>query len=164
MNAHGVCFLEQRQDIVKKDQITMAVRSKIKQCIVILFLLLCCGCAQQRPVLYPNSYLSYVGPEKARADIDACMQLANEYGAGGKKGEKIARDTTAGAVVGGAAGAAIGAVLGNNVGRAAGVGAAGAGAATLTRKTIDSGKPDPLFRRFVEKCLHEKGYETIGWQ
>ena len=142
----------------------MAVRSKIKQCIVILFLLICCGCAQQRPVLYPNSHLAHVGNEKAQADIDACIHLAKTYGAEGNKGEKIAKDTATGAAVGAVAGAAIGAVLGHSVGRAAGVGAAGAGAATMTRKTIDSGKPEPLFRRFVEKCLHEKGYETIGWQ
>ena len=133
----------------------MAKLSNIKQFIFIFIILIFCGCAQQRPVLYPNSHLAYVGQEKAQADIDTCMHLAKKYGAG---------DTAAGAAVGAAAGAAIGAVLGNNVGRAAGVGAAGAGAATLTRKTIDSGEPDPLFRRFVEKCLHEKGYETIGWQ
>ena len=123
-----------------------------------------CGCAQQRPVLYPNSYLTYVGNEKAQADIDACMHLATQHGAKENKGEKIAKDTAAGAAVGAAAGAALGAVLGKNVGRSAGAGAAGAGAATMTRKTIDSGKPDPLFRRFVEKCLYDKGYETIGWQ
>jgi outer membrane lipoprotein SlyB len=142
----------------------MAKLSNIKQFIFIFIILIFCGCAQQRPVLYPNSHLAYVGHEKAQADIDTCMHLAKKYGAGENKGKKIAGDTAAGAAVGAAAGAAIGAVLGNNVGRAAGVGAAGAGAATLTRKTIDSGEPDPLFRRFVEKCLHEKGYETIGWQ
>jgi outer membrane lipoprotein SlyB len=138
--------------------------ANISRIIFILFILICSGCAQQRPVLYPNSYLTYVGNEKAQTDIDACMHLAKKYGAGENKGGKIAKDTAAGATVGAAAGAAIGAVLGNNVGRAAGAGAAGAGAATLTRKTIDSGEPDPLFRRFVEKCLHDKGYETIGWQ
>lgn len=150
--------------LVKKEQIPMAKPSNIKQFIFILFILICCGCAQQRPVLYPNAYLTYVGNEKAQADIDACMHLATQHGAKENKGEKIARDTAAGAAVGAVAGAAIGAVLGNNVGRAAGVGAAGAGAATMTRKTIDSGEPDPLFRRFVEKCLHDKGYETIGWR
>lgn len=142
----------------------MAELSNIKQFIFIFIISIFCGCAQQRPVLYPNSHLAYVGHERAQADIDACIQLATKYGAQENKGEEIAKDTAAGAAVGAVAGAAIGAVLGNNVGRAAGVGAAGAGAATMTRKTIDSGKPDPLFRRFVEKCLHEKGYETIGWQ
>ena len=136
----------------------------INRFIFIIFILIFCGCAQQRPVLYPNAYLTSVGHEKARTDIDACMDLAKKHGAGENKGEEIAKDTAAGAAVGGAAGAAIGAVLGSNVGRAAGAGAAGAGAATLTRKTIDSGKPGPLFRRFVEKCLRDKGYETIGWQ
>jgi len=142
----------------------MSNKSITSRFIFVFFILFFCGCAQQRPVLYPNSHLDYVGNEKAQADIDACMHLAKTYGAGGNKEEKIARDTAAGATVGAVAGAAIGAVLGNNVGRAAGVGAAGGGAATITRKTIDSGEPDPLFRRFVEKCLHEKGYETIGWQ
>lgn len=138
--------------------------SAMNKFILTIFILSACGCAQQRPVLYPNSHLNYVGHEKAQADIDACMHLAKKYGAGENKGEKIAKDTAAGAAVGAAAGAAVGAVFGKNVGRAAGAGAAGAGAATLTRKTIDSGEPDPLFRRFVEKCLHEKGYETIGWR
>jgi uncharacterized protein YcfJ len=138
--------------------------SNINKLILIIIILIFCGCAQQRPVLYPNSYLTYVGNENAQADIDACIHLAKKYGAGENKGDKIARDTAAGAAVGAIAGAAIGAVLGDSVGRAAGVGAAGAGAATLTRKTIDSGEPDPVFRRFVEKCLHDKGYETIGWR
>ncbi|MBW2605017.1 MAG: hypothetical protein JRE28_11995 [Deltaproteobacteria bacterium] len=138
--------------------------SNINKLVFIFFILIFCGCARQRPVLYPNAYLTYVGNEKARADIDACMHLATQHGAKENKGEKIAKDTAAGAAVGAAAGAAIGAVLGKNVGRAAGAGAAGAGAATMTRRTIDSGKPDPLFRRFVEKCLHDKGYETIGWR
>jgi outer membrane lipoprotein SlyB len=145
-------------------ELPMAEAANIIKLILIIIMLIFCGCAQQRPVLYPNSHLNNVGNEKAQADIDTCIHLAKQHGAEKNKGDKIARDTAAGAAVGAVAGAAIGAVLGNSVGRAAGVGAAGAGAATMTRKTIDSGKPDPLFRRFVEKCLHEKGYETIGWQ
>lgn len=142
----------------------MTEMRNINMLILIIMILIFCGCARQRPVLYPNPYLSQVGNERAQADIDACIRLATEYGAAENKGEEIAKDTAAGAAVGAVAGAAIGAVLGENVGRAAGVGAAGAGAATLTRKTIDSGKPDPVFRRFVEKCLQDKGYETIGWR
>ncbi len=138
--------------------------SNINKLIFIIFILIFCGCAQQRPVFYPNPYLSQVGNQRAQADIDTCIHLATQHGAKENKGEEIAKDTAAGAAVGAVAGAAIGAVLGNNVGRAAGVGAAGAGAATMTRKTIDSGKPDAVFRRFVEKCLHDKGYEIIGWR
>jgi outer membrane lipoprotein SlyB len=137
---------------------------KINTLVLMILVLIFCGCARQRPVLYPTPYLIEVGNERAQSDIDACMRLATEYVAQESKGEEIAKDTAAGAAVGAVAGAAAGAVLGNNVGRAAGAGAAGVGAATLTRKTIDSGEPDAVFRRFVEKCLHDKGYETIGWR
>ena len=134
--------------------------SKILLFICILFLL---GCAQRRPVLYPNPYLKQVGKETAQSDIDECMRLAAEYGTKSDSGEKLAKKTAAGAAIGGATGAAVGAVFGN-LGRGAAAGAAGGAAGALTRGIIRSGEPDPVFRRFVEKCLREKGYEAIGWK
>lgn len=122
------------------------------------------GCAQQRPVLYPNEHLKQAGNETSQADIDECMRLATEYGAKEDTGGRIAKDTATSAAVGAAAGGAIAAVFGNDIGRAAGAGAAGAGAATATRGAIESGEHDPVFRSFVEKCLREKGYETVGWR
>jgi hypothetical protein len=121
------------------------------------------SCAAKRPVLYPNYHLTMVGQATAAADIDDCMELARTYGAGEGKGEQIAKDTATGAAVGGATGAAVGAVVGN-LGKGAGAGAAGGAAGALTRGVIRSGDPDPIFRRFVEKCLRDKGYEPIGWQ
>ena len=41
--------------------------------------------------------------------------------------------------------------------------AAGA-AAGLVKGVSDAGKPSPVHRQFVERCLREKGYETLGWQ
>jgi len=121
------------------------------------------GCAQQRPVLYPNYHLKQVGNDVAQADIDDCMHLAAEHGEKSSSGEKVARNTATGAAVGGATGAAVGAVLGS-AGRGAAAGAAGGGVGALTRGILRSGKPDSVFRRFVEKCLREKGYEPIGWR
>jgi hypothetical protein len=66
--------------------------------------------------------------------------------------------------VGGASGAAVGAVRGRKVGRTAGAGAAGAGTAALTRGLLKSNEPTQLEKRFVDQCLHERGYKTIGWQ
>ena len=71
------------------------------------------SCAQQRPVLYPNAHLKQVGKSAAEADIDACLQMAVDYGAKEDGGAKIAKDTGTGAAIGGAAGAAVGAVTGN---------------------------------------------------
>ena len=121
------------------------------------------SCAQQRPVLYPNAHLQYVGKEAAAADTDECIQLAIGYGTKEDSGTRVARDTAKGAAVGGAAGTAVGAVTGN-VGRKAAAGAAGGGAANMTRSMLNSGKPDPVFKRFVEQCLRDKGYQPIGWR
>lgn len=121
------------------------------------------GCASKRPVLYPNYHLTMAGQEAAEADIEYCLELAREYGAGTGRGEQVAKDTTTGAAVGGATGAAVGAVVGD-FGKGAAAGAAGGAAGALTRSVISSGDPDPIYRRFVEKCLRDKGYEPIGWQ
>ena len=121
------------------------------------------GGAAKRPVLYPNYHLQMVGPEAAQTDIDRCIELARNYGVSNAKGDEIARDTVSGAAVGGATGAAVGAVVGD-LGQGAGAGAAGGAAGALTRSIIRSDEPDPTYRRFVERCLREKGYEPIGWR
>ncbi len=134
----------------------------LKACIFacVFFLL---ACSQKRPVLYPNYHLEQVGNEVAQADIDECMRLAAEHGATSSSSGKVAKGTTKGAAVGGAGGAAAGAVLGS-AGRGAAAGAAGGAAIALTRGIFRSREPDPVFRRFVEKCLRDKGYEPIGWK
>ena len=121
------------------------------------------ACSQQRPVLYPNAHLTYVGKEAAEADIDECIQLAIDYGARENREKKVAKDTAKGTAVGGAAGIAVGAVTGN-VGRGAAIGAAGGAAASMTRSMVNSDKPDQVFRGFVEKCLRDKGYHPVGWR
>ena len=131
--------------------------------ILIVFAATILSCAQQRPVLYPNAHLKHVGQKTAQADIDDCIQLAIDYGAKEDSGAKVAKDTAKGAAVGGAAGTAIGAVTGN-LGVGAAAGAAGGGAASMTRSMINSGKPDPVFKKFVEQCLRDKGYQPVGWR
>ena len=121
------------------------------------------GCAQQRPVLYPNPYLKTLGQERAEADINECVRLATEQGAQGDTGEQVAKNTAEGGAIGGAAGAAVGAVFGS-VGRGAAAGAAGGAAGALTAGLFRSSEPDPVFRGFVDRCLREKGYEPIGWR
>ena len=137
--------------------------AKTPAILIYVGLLVLSACAQQRPVLYPNYYLEEVGKEAAQADIDECMRLAAEHGAKPNSGDKVAKQGARSAAIGGVTGAAVGAIFGS-AGRSAAVGVAGGGAAGLTRGAIDSGKPDPVFRRFVERCLLEKGYEPIGWR
>ena len=121
------------------------------------------GCAEKRPVLYPNDRLQQVGNDAAQRDIDACIRLAKEGGADADKGVDVAKDTAGGALVGGAAGTAAGAVLGS-LGRGAAAGAAGGAAVGLTKGILQSGDPDPVFKNFVDRCLREKGYDPVGWR
>ena len=128
-----------------------------------LTIALAAGCARQRPVLYPNTHYRAVGEETAAADIDWCFDYADRHGAGPQPVQRAAGRTAKGAVVGGATGGAVGAVVGD-AGKGAAAGAAGGAAAGLTRALFDSGKPDPVQRRFVEQCLKDLGYQTAGWR
>ena len=141
----------------------MQVIANIIKFIIFLLLLILLGCAQKQPVLYPNSHLKSVGQEAAQADIEECIQLAKDYGTDTDKGNEIVKSSAKGAAVGAAGGAAVGAVTGN-FGRGVAAGAAGGAAVGGTRKALDSGDPNPVFKRFVEKCLRDKGYHPIGWK
>lgn len=126
-------------------------------------LLLPVACSQKRPVLYPNYHLQQVGDDTAQTEIDECISFAKEYGASSNSSGKVAKSTAGGGAVGAAGGAATGAVFGS-VGRGAAAGAAGGAAVGCLQGLFRSPEPDPVFKRFVEKCLREKGYEPIGWK
>lgn len=136
---------------------------RIARSILVIACLATVSCAPQRPVLYPNERFKSVGQETARLDIDTCMQTARESGADSSRTGKVAGDTAKAGVVGGATGAVIGAISGD-AGIGAAIGAAGAGTAALTSSIFRSEAPDPIFRQFVDTCLHEKGYQVIGWK
>lgn len=121
------------------------------------------GCGAKRPVLYPNAHYMEAGEDEANQDIEACIELAKRSGAEEGKGAALAARTGKSAVVGGATGAVIGAISGS-VGQGSLMGAAGAGTAALVSGAFRSSENDPLFMRFVEICLHGKGYQTVGWK
>lgn len=129
------------------------------------------GCASQRPVLYPNEQFKRVGSSAAERDIDDCMRQAEEFVASNGRSvngvQSAATGAATSATIGAAAGAAGGAVVGRGVTGAA-IGAASGGAASAARSVIHglTGKqnPSPLYKNFVNRCLHDKGYDSLGWQ
>ncbi len=123
------------------------------------------GCTHmERPVLYPNQKVTTSTKALVERDIDECMRLGKEYVKGYSRTGEVALRTTRNAAIAAATGAAISAVGGGNAGTGAAIGAAGAGTATIAREVANSGKPDPMFKNFVEKCLRDKGYEVMGWR
>jgi len=122
------------------------------------------GCASQRPVLYPNTKYKQVGDAAAQRDVDECIRLAEQAGAGHGGGERAVRQGGIGAAVGGVAGAVAGAVSGRNVIDSAAKGAAVGGAAAGTHGAIESREPDNIHQNFVQRCLSERGYDVMGWR
>jgi hypothetical protein len=121
------------------------------------------GCRSYEPVLYPNAKLEQVYQDEVDRDIAFCEANAKEYTENPSRAKRAAGDAAEGAVVGGATGAAAGAVLGS-VGRGAGAGAAAGAAGGLARGIFSSRAPNPVYQRFVERCLSDRGYEVIGWE
>ncbi|GJL64060.1 MAG: hypothetical protein NPIRA04_27140 [Nitrospirales bacterium] len=122
------------------------------------------GCSGPRPVLYPNQALQDSGEEQAEQDISVCEELAEEYVSKGSAGEHVAGQTVGGGAVGAASGAVGGAIAGN-VGLGSAIGAAVGATQGLLRGIFSSGgaEASPTYRKFVNRCLKEKGYEPIGW-
>jgi len=121
-----------------------------------------CGLRAKKPVLYPNDLLLRVGKERAAADIQACTELAYQY-TEAHPGGQIASRAATGAAVGGATGAVGGAILGRP-GRGAAMGAAMGGTRAVARGLFTKRDPPPLVKRFVARCLRQRGYEPLGWQ
>ncbi len=121
------------------------------------------GCRSYEPVLDPNAKLEQVYQDEVDRDIAFCEANAKEYTENPSRAKRAAGDATEGAVVGGATGAAAGAVLGS-VGKGAGAGAAAGAAGGLARGIFRSREPSPVYRRFVERCLSDRGYDVIGWE
>ena len=71
-----------------------------------LTVLLVAGCSSHKPILYQNEHYRQVGADAAKADIKACMDLAEEAGASPSKGRTA--ETATNTVVGGAVGSAAG--------------------------------------------------------
>ncbi|WP_143474121.1 glycine zipper family protein [Limnohabitans sp. JirII-31] len=130
-------------------------------------LLLLGGCATPiaKPAFYPNAYYQRVGPAQAEADSQACADLAQRSEVGSVNKVDAARAGAAGAA-GVATAGVVGSVLQGhspdlrNI--AAGAAAIGAGGAAATAAGQSVGGSS-LYRRFVQQCLAERGYQVIGW-
>jgi hypothetical protein len=136
---------------------TPVPRATVVTAAFLTLMLLITACAANRPVLYPNS-------RGAEHDTEDCMRLARQSGANVGRTANVARDTAVGAAMGGAATGIYGAVRGyDDAGERAAAGAAAGASVGLIRGMVQAGQPKPAYRRYVERCLRERGYDVIGW-
>jgi len=115
------------------------------------------GCGASRPVIYNGG----IG---ANQDIDDCMRLARKNGADAGKGAAVARNTATGAAMGAAATGVYGAVRGySDVGNRTAAGAAAGAAVGLIRGGVKASEPGDTFKRYVNRCLSDRGHDVLGW-
>jgi hypothetical protein len=122
--------------------------------------------ASARPVLYPNPALNRMGEAAARAEVDACMARARQSGVTAEaQTNAVGQGAARGAAMGGA-GSAVGAVIsGRGLPGILASGAAGAAVGGTVGGVAGSfhDHANPTFRRFVQRCVSEKGLEIVGW-
>lgn len=118
-----------------------------------------------KPIMYPNAHYREVGEEVADRDVEECTQMAKEAGASSNQGKtaQVAGNTAAGGAIGSAAGAVGGAVVGHP-GRGAMIGAASGATGGFLRGLFRRSPPSTAYKQFVQRCLKERGYETVGWE
>jgi hypothetical protein len=136
----------------------------LKIILILVIAVAMAGCSATRPVLYPNEHFKAVGPDVAQRDIDDCMALAKSAGANSGSGTAghVATTTAVGAALGAATGAVGGAIVGS-AGTGAAIGAASGGTAGLLGGIFSRPQHSPAFENFVNRCLQERGYQSMGW-
>lgn len=125
----------------------------------IVFLL--AGCAQ-RPVLYPNAHLESVGVAASKEDVEECIELAEAADLSNNAALEAGKQTAGRAAIGGASGAVGGAIAGRP-GFGAAVGAATGAVSGFFSWLFGASEPAPIYKRYVDRCLTDRGYEPIGW-
>ena len=132
--------------------------------IALVLILSLSGCASPRPVLYPNAHLQQVGEEASKQDIDECMALADSADLESSEAAEAAKRTAAGGAVGAASGAVGGAIRGGGAGTGALVGLGVGSVVGFFSWLFRSKKPEPIYVNYVNLCLSERGYQTVGWK
>lgn len=125
------------------------------------------ACAGPEPILKSNTRVQLYGKDQAEREVSVCIVKAER--AGLQHGTTWSGNAGAGTTLGVIGGAVVGAstgLIGGPAGVAIGAAAGGAvgGVLGFLAGTYKPLQPHPDYAAFVERCLKEKGYETIGWQ
>ncbi|MCB1859079.1 MAG: glycine zipper family protein [Gammaproteobacteria bacterium] len=132
-------------------------------CLLLLVALVGCAGSEKRPVFYPNAYTIAVGKEQSEQDIRQCMELARDWGIAEKRDGEVGQKAATGALLGGVSSGVWGLIRGD-AGELALAGALAGGSVGGIKGAVDSREFNPTFKRFVERCLSDRGYDVIGWE
>jgi hypothetical protein len=136
----------------------------------LVVLVAACATTQQassRPLLYPNATFNKMGQAAADAEVTACIGKAQAAGLSPTaETNAAAHGAATGGVMAGVAGVVGGLISGRSLESSIAQGAAGAvvgGATGAAGGAMRPNQANPLYRNFVQRCISEKGLESIGW-
>jgi len=131
--------------------------------LLLLLFLTGCASAPKQPIFYYGSYSEPASKAQSDLDTQDCMALARQAGVRENRDGQVGKKAASGALIGGIAAGAWGLVRGDGGERLL-AGAVAGGATGAAKGAIDSNEQNPTFRKYVERCLGERGYEVIGWE
>ena len=146
---------------------TLKLRSVYPALLAVCLLAACAtpqNSANARPVLYPNAAYESMGAASANQVLNNCINHAKAQGLSASN-QATAANAGKGAATAGVM-AAVGAlVTGGNGGDVLKRGAQGAaiGAAGGAVSGAYEEQYSPIYRRFVETCVAERGLKVLGW-
>lgn len=124
-----------------------------------MVLLVLSGCATQ-PIVYPPATRK-VDDAQVQKDVALCKERADRFVDRQQRGREVGRQGARGALIGGASALAWGLVHGGDAITRGGAGLAAGGVGGAIKAMTE---PDPLYARFMDRCLKERGHELIGWR
>ncbi|MCO6431912.1 MAG: glycine zipper family protein [Deltaproteobacteria bacterium] len=130
--------------------------------------ILATGCSslltsESEPMLLQEGLVDSNLIQLQETDKDECLQAADIQVTARKPWPFILEHAALGAVIGSATGAVSGSIFGE-VGESVASGAAVGTLVGTVQSIMDLNRRTPSYERFVEHCLHQKGYQVIGWQ
>ena len=128
-----------------------------------LLLLTGCSSGPKRPLFYYGSYMKPVSKVQSDRDTNECMALARQAGVRENRDGEVGKKTASGALLGGIAAGTWSLIRGDG-GENMVAGAVAGGATGAAKGALDSNEQNPTFRRYVERCLADRGYQVIGWE
>lgn len=139
----------------------------VSKLLVLIWLAICCGCGltlklKSRPDLFVNEKFNQTSESERGLDVLTCLDTADAHVKVPNKYWQVGKNAFYGALIGTAPGAVSGAILGDTPQNTA-VGAAVGTVVGLLQGIQKLYDDDPFYQRFVEHCLHKKGYEIVGW-
>lgn len=128
--------------------------------------LLLAGCAAPMPVVYRESALNDAAAQRVERDVAACRTQADRvFGANANDARSVARTGAKYGLADFFEEAAEALVEGSRrAWEKARAGAAGGAANAITKLLFDWREPDPVYRKYVERCLERRGHDVLGWR